>query len=545
MPEFLALEWEHDLISGVQAQVSSGRVRVRRCFTLPRPNMAAAGSGAVPPIDWLKDELVRQGVGGHDVLVALPRDEAVVKRLELPETTDDELPLIVRYQAAAKSSVPIDELSLDFIPLPRRSEVPGREVLMATVPQQTMTEVRTQCEAAGLRPVVLGLTPAAMAELVARAETGSGDDAGAASLLVARHGYRLEISVLRRGHLLFSHSARLSAEAGAAPEPQAIVAEVSRALVALRGAISDVKIDRAWTLFSEREHDEVSDVLKRRLGCEVRPLDPFAGVDCDRGAFDERGDKTLYAGPIGLLLSQAEPRVQAIDFLSPRKPPVKRDLRKRRLVIAGAAAGVLAAALLGLYWLKLSSLDGEIAELNQKKKGLEELLKKGEPTTKAAAAVDRWESAGIPWLDEIENLTKLLPGNDRIFLSSIQFEPERVAEFTATGASGRRPAVEPGRVLAKIKISGYAREPQDVWQLSERLHNGDPRYRVLPPYSGPAKDAEHYAISFNTDVLLIEPAPPPKGPGAASTPTRGGDRPAPTDEASKTAAAKSAGGPRS
>src|SRR5262245_3009360 len=123
MAEVLALEWDHDQICGVLANVTPGRVRVRKSFVLGRPVVAVAGSGALP-IDWLKSQLTSQGISGGDVLVALPRDEAVVKRIDLPETSDDELPVLVRFQAGAKSSVPLAELSLDFIPLPRRNEIP-------------------------------------------------------------------------------------------------------------------------------------------------------------------------------------------------------------------------------------------------------------------------------------------------------------------------------------------------------------------------------------------------------------------------------------
>src|SRR5436190_7734844 len=262
MADLLALEWDHDQICGVYAQISTGRVRVKRCFVLRRPVVAVAGSGALP-IDWLKSQLTAPGISGGDVLVALPRDEAVVKRMDLPETSDDELPVLVRFQAGAKSSVPLTDLSLDFIPLPRRNEIPGREVLMATVPQQTITEIRTLCETAGLKLQTLGLTPAAVAELVARAETAHSDDRLGASLVVARHGNRLEISVLRRSHLLFAHSARLSVDESGA-DPQTIVSEVSRSLVALRGAISDVKIERVWTLLDPAAHEQLAEVLRKR-----------------------------------------------------------------------------------------------------------------------------------------------------------------------------------------------------------------------------------------------------------------------------------------
>src|SRR6516164_7225447 len=141
MADLLAIEWEHEQICGVRADVSSGRVRVQRTFVIPKPTTSSSSSGPLK-IDWLKPELLKLGISGGQVLVALPRDEAIVKRLELPEVPDAELPVMVRFQAGAKSSVALDELSLDFIPLPKRSDVPGREVLLATVPRQPMDEVQ-------------------------------------------------------------------------------------------------------------------------------------------------------------------------------------------------------------------------------------------------------------------------------------------------------------------------------------------------------------------------------------------------------------------
>src|SRR5262249_31493017 len=148
MAELLAIEWEHEHVCGVLADAAPGRVRIQRTFVIPKPTTSVSSSGPLT-IDWLKPELGKLGNSAGPVLVALPRDEAVVRRLELPEVPDDELPVMVRFQAGAKSSVALDELALDFIPLPKRSEVPGREVLMATVPRPTMDEVLTVCRNAG------------------------------------------------------------------------------------------------------------------------------------------------------------------------------------------------------------------------------------------------------------------------------------------------------------------------------------------------------------------------------------------------------------
>lgn len=491
MADLLALEWEHEHVFGVQAHVAGGRVRIERTFVIPRPSSTVSSSGPLQ-IDWLRPELVRLGISGGHVLVALPRDEAVVKRVELPEVSDDELPVIVRFQAGAKSSVALDELSLDFIPLPKRSEVPGREVLMATIPRQTIDEVRTVCESAGLTLSLLGLTAAAVAEFVARSEAAVGSGTGA-SLVVARHGSRVEISVLRQGCLVFSHSARLNAET-AGKDAQPIIAEVSRALVALRGAVADVKIDRAWTVVSTAEHEQLAEALRRRLACDVLPLDPFAPVDCDRSVSDEVADRSLFAGPIGLLLARCDSRVPGIDFLAPRQPPVKKDTRRQRLIFAGAGAAVLVLLLAGYQWMQISDLNEQIEALQDEQTELDQKLKKGEPVATAEGFVARWEGAGEDWLGELGELARHMPATDRVYLKKITLETRAIGTAAST---------------AKVRLEGYTREQADALKLNEEFVGSGDHYQGMPvkEHERDAKEKEedpYYRWWFEKELRLTK-----------------------------------------
>ena len=485
MPEFLAMEWEHAHVCGVLAQVSPGRVRIMRTFVIPRPNVSASGSGFLQ-VDWLRPELAKLGISGAQVLVALPRDEAIVKRIELPEVADEELPGMVRLQAGAKSSVALADLCLDFIPLPKRNEIPGREVLMATISRQTLEEIMTVCQSAGLEPKVVGLTAAAVAEFVARAEIPADNTVGGASLVVARHGNRVEISVLRRSHLLFSHSARLS-DSASGQEAQAIVAEVSRALVALRGTAADVKIERAWTLVSAAEHEQLAESLHRRLSCEVQSLDPFAWVERDTSVADAVADRSLFAGPIGMLLARSDARVPAIDFLAPRRPPAKRDSRKQRLFAAGAGAVVLVAVLGTYQWLRLGDQESQIAALTDEATQLDEKIKKGEPVAAAAGLVTLWQADGEDWLDELATLTGRMPATDRVYLKSLSLKPKS------------------GTTESNIALEGFARERKDAMNLSETFLAAGDRYRGHTLIDQPApKEVEFYQWSFNKDIRLTD-----------------------------------------
>lgn len=507
MADLLALEWDHGQVCGLLAQVAPGRVQVRRAFVLPKPQIPATASGSGPiPIEWLKTELTRLGLSGGETLVVVPRDETVVRRLEVPPTPDAELPVIVRFQAGVKSQALLDDSSLDFIPLPHRGDSPAREVLMATVSKQTITEIRTITELAGLKLGSLSMTPAAVAELIARVEQpGAGNDGE--SLVVARHGGRVEISVLRDQHLLFSHSARISDEDGAVPGPQAMAAETSRAMVSLRGAVPHVKIERVWTLVGADEHDALAELLHRRLGCEIKRLDLMTLATWDPGSLDARDDPGLFAGALGLLWSRAEPRVPALDFLDPRKPPVVRDTRKQKYAIigAGAAATLL---LLGLFqWWNVSSLSAQVARLEKQNADIAATLKKGEPIFQSADLVAEWVAGGTPWLEELAEFRKRFPATDRVYLESIDLHPKERSN------------------PAQIKIKGFARTREDIMKLSDKFLAVDDRYKVMP-YVDQASPADgYYPWRFEWEIQLVEPVK--KAAPAAATPTPSSPAPAP------------------
>ena len=501
MSEMLSIEWEHSYVSGVVADVSPGRVVIRRTFIIPRPTVSGSASGTLQ-LDWLKPELAKQGIAAGPALVALPRDEVVVKRLDLPEVADDELPVLVRFQAGAKSSVGIDDLSLDFIPLPRQSGIPGREVTVATIPRQSLDEVTTVCQAAAIETKVIGLSAVAMAQFIVRAERHLSASTGGVSLVVGRHGSRVEVSVMRQGHLLFSHANRLF-EGASNQEAQAITSEVSRALVALRGSLTaDVKIERIWTMVSPAEQELLAESLHRRLNCEVHPLDPFESVECEARVLSQVADRSLFAGPIGMLLAQYDSQAPTIDFLSPRRPPVKRNEARRKLIFAGAGAAALLVTLGVLQWKRVANLDEEIAELNKKENTLIEDLKLIKPTRDAVAEIVKWNGTTVEWIDEIAELTKRFPTTEKIYLDSIDCK----------GALNSK--------LAEIEIHGYARERDDILALAPKFI-GDEHFEggILTEEGAAEKEVQYYTSKFKK-VLSPKPAPKKKV-GAAET-TSGG-----------------------
>lgn len=505
MPDLVALEWEHNQIVGVLAAVTPGRVQLRQCFVIPQVDRSAAG--AAPAEGWLKAALAQNRViFSGEAQVVLPRDEAFVRRLELPDTPDEELASMVRFQMGAKSSVSIDEQYLDYLPLVKRTELPGREVIAVTVGRPVVDTIRQECTASGLNLTAVGLTAVAVAELVARAEANLPADRAGATLVVGRHGDRLEISVFRNSSLLFSHSARLNQDPEGT-EPQSIVPEVSRALVALRGAISDVKIEQAWTLVGLQEHELLAAALQRRLSCDVQPLDPFNWVETESGGqWPAAGLRSAFAGPIGLLLARAEARAPGIDFLNPRKTVVKRDNRRQKLILAGAGAGALAAALIGMQVSRVNSLEGDIETLQYEDSQLATAIKGGQSAVNSLALVEKWQSDQVDWLSQLKDLTERMPPRDRIYLESLTL------------------AVRSGNQPARIVANGFAREKKDGMELASALHSSD-RYRVLPHVSTTSTADSYYPWRIEgQEIYLNDPKKTDKGSPRPASAARPGDK---------------------
>lgn len=459
MADLLALDWEKRQLCGIDAQVSKGRVRARRCFVLSWPEGLNVAADPQQAGQWLREELQRLGCADRTVMVSLPRESAVVRQLELPAAPDDELPDLVRLQAETKLSSSLDRLLLDFLPVPYAAASPTRNVLLVTIPREMSSRIQKVIEAAGLEPASIGLSPCGAAELVAGAEARRGDDASETSLIVARYGRRVEISLMRARRLLFTHSSQLAGESEQ-EDNQLVMAEVSRSFVALERLMAVSKPERTWVLGSEVENDALCRLLTERLGGETAVLDPLVDMGLSAEAMAESVSRTSFAGPAGLLLSAAGATVEHIDFLNPRKSVPKADRRTLRISLA-AAAVLIALVGYGAQRWRLSSLDARISDLRAENQELDEELTSRQPLLESAATVGEWARRDVDWLDRLRELNRLFPGTDRIYFT----------EFTFMDGSDKASA-------GRIRASGFAANRTEIARLKQRLAENN--YIVRP-----------------------------------------------------------------
>ena len=480
MADTLALLWPRSPNGPLRGAVvgSGGKVG---------PTFAADG-----PVtgESLKTALAKANVSTKRTVVALPRSLATVRRLNLPGVPDADLPDLVRMQAATKSAAPLDQLALDFLPLPpwvvhEDADAPGRAALLASVPAATLRAVRDAAAGAGLELAVVGVSAIGAGQLIAGRGT-----TGGTTLIVARDGDFAELTLLSTGtngpHVAHTHAAHPHGDDGAGWR-KSLLSECSRVLISSKSA-APTGLSRCWAIGAGAE--ELAAGLAERFECEATAAEDWAalGLSGEAGAV---GPGPL-AGPIGL--ANAASAAPGLDFLSPRKKPAAKDNRLRNALLAAGGAAVL---LGGGYWYlsgQKAQLRDQIAVLDAAIEADTAVVARNQLLLEEDAALSEWRAETVAARDQLAKLDALLPGTDRLFLTDFDL---------AEGTARSRPLV---------KLAGYAEGTQLLRDVERDLAAAG--YVVSPTQSSRVTGREGYPVKFELSAEI-----PPDAAADAGGPT--------------------------
>src|SRR5262249_3997368 len=113
----------------------------------------------------------------------------------------------------------------------------GRRVLMITLGKPAADRIKAVLAAAGLEASAIHLSSVGAAEVLAHQPRALEDESDlTAALIVSRSASRVEITAISRNQILFTHGATVSAHLPPEATIAQILAETSRATVALSQA---------------------------------------------------------------------------------------------------------------------------------------------------------------------------------------------------------------------------------------------------------------------------------------------------------------------
>lgn len=474
------IEWDRDRLVVAKGQASGSKAGFSLVEVIER---AADQNDTLSLVDGLQKLFPGKADRKRlEATVVFPRQLVTIHRIQLPQVPDSEVPDMLKMQAAMKLTVPVESVAMDFTPLPLQPGSPTRDVLLVTVPGEQMAIVRRTLHDSGLEFSEARVSGYCVAEALSGngiAQEGDGVDVVA----VLRSDF-VELTFLRGSTLLYCHGGNSWSAADAIEKT--LRSELSRARMSASEVLGEQKIRRIVLLGSSDVTSQISDQFSGRFdGATIERIDPASSLFT--GTIPSSISSACLVALAGAVRSGTG-GIQTIDFVSPRKTPVKRD-RRRELTLAGVLAGVLLVA--GGYYYR----ETKVTELRDRKTVIDaenteyrEAYQAGEKDLDIAQKVQRWVDRDLEWLDEMIRLKSYFPPADRMYIDNVSMMPV------------------PQNGVGSIRLEALAKSDADINELARRLREAGYQVRPFEPEFRSNASSPEYQVRVLLDVILPEPA---------------------------------------
>ncbi len=415
----LAVDWDRREARYVLASLSGERLKVHAAAAVPLVDVVEGGHAPHPDVgNSLRAALSDQKVGRVTTLVGVDRSSVELLQFSLPPAQDSELPEMVANQAMRESPQVTEESILDFVPLDEVPSAPRNVLAFALLPSR-LAQIHETCAVAGFKPSRLLFRPLAAASLLARVTAPPEQVA----MVVNRLADEVDLTLLVEGRPALLRTVRLPTAASEDKLTERLLGEVNRtAVVAMQNERSGGAVERVYILGSPAKRRWLADRIRDDLLLPVTVVDPFEAAEiADESVPAESG---RFASLLGMLLDEAQGGAHAVDFLHPRKRPEPPNYRRLATIAGVLVAAVLLAAGYFMYG-QVAALDGEIEALSQRKKQLEETLKKAGQQQKIVAAYEQWRANDVTWIDELRELSQRFPPSRDAIVLRMTLTPAR------------------------------------------------------------------------------------------------------------------------
>lgn len=435
----------------------------------------AAGASACGKV--LAAALAELGIGRHEAIVAIGRDQVELRQMNLPPSPDDELPELVRFQASREFHQFDENWLSDFIPL---TDDPSqqREVLAAALAPELADELKAICAAAGLELKRIVLRPCATASLVQR--SGLLDDAKL-TLLIDPAEESADLTAWTGGRPVFMRTARLPAgESGDEERRFILIGEIRRTLAAVQNQLNGQRVESVLVVGSPVDHSVLIRTLGELFDVPATAFDPQSQVDFSARLKQQPPAQPGHCAALwGALADELGDGRPAIDFLHPRRCPPPPS-RRRQYILAGSALCLILFGWFVFQRLQRTWLENELADLNDQLKTVSVQVDRAQKLDAKVREIEKWTSEDIVWLDELHRVSLAFPSAKEAMLRQMSL---------ATGPRG-----------GEIKIEGFAQA-----DAIARLHEGGPReggHRVVEKDSAKDSSQKYYDWKFSASILV-------------------------------------------
>ena len=483
MSETLVIEWDRDQLLAATGSVGSKTVNVTKAISVSREQGRLLPSEVG---DALATSLRSAGIQAEDAIVVFPRDLVTFNRVELPNLSDDEIPDMVTLQAATRLTVPVESVCLDFVPLPVPANSQTREVLLVTVPNKHVNDVKEALKVCGIR--LAGVRVSSFSIAASAVHSGmltSSPAAGSVEAIVTLGSDSIEMIFIDGHSVEFSHSG--ASWTSLDTVEQAVRSEISRARMAAAEDMGGYNVSRLTLIGDPDITASVPDSISKRLNdAEVVRVDPNQLMRSSTGGSDvvlpEGVAPSDMLAVIGVMANLKTTTLQTVDLVNPRKAAEKPDYTQLKRILVG---GGLALVLIGGWGWHRSTVNGlntKAEKLNAKANELKVKYKASSDQRRLDDDLTVWKDRDLNWLDEIEHVRELMGGTDRVLIRKFSF------------------GTRSGSYLGTIDAEGYAKTRIDIEDLMKML--ADKGYEVSPTEMVASMRDPNYKMALKLEVSI-------------------------------------------
>lgn len=337
-------------------ELGPGRLRAVSAVSTPSGIRVLAVLHAIRPdvdgeldeagfVQWMQRELDQQGISKGGCTVAVPRGDAVIKKLSFPTQDEGEVAGMVRFAMAEELHLDEQDVRIDFLPSQTTSE--GMEVLAAALPESSFERAQRRLRTLSRPARCMSLRFLGAAFLV-------DDHAAGTTACIDVTGDGVEFTLVHGDYVKSVRGVAL-AQGSMEDVVKAVVTETKRTWMSWQADPETASIDQV-VLFGEPELVEASkSQLADSVGAPIRLLVNHPAIES--GNHDLAGLWPLA----GLLLRQRQ-RQPVMDFVQTRQPPDK--AAQRRMAVLGVL-GALTIVLAMIWTIGSISTRGMRAKLEQ------------------------------------------------------------------------------------------------------------------------------------------------------------------------------------
>jgi Tfp pilus assembly protein PilN len=342
------------------------------------------------------------GASGRTVLL-VPRGRVVLRDLELPEGSPEELVAMVRFQVEREVPIPMDQVRYSFVETGRSG---GKvRIQVAAAPSEALDDAVAAVEGAGVRIGGAYVSSYGLLSLWKQA--------GAAALIEVSAG-EAEILIADGGRMEFSRTALLPE----GPQDEVLAQEIDRTVLSWSSRAPGRELGRVLLAGEGAAAGELAAALGKRLSREVAQLGP-----------GDLETATAAGLCLGLLRGDAIP-----DLLHP--PSAGRRFKVTKAHRIGAMAGL--AALLLLLWsqVALSDRRSDLEAARAKLKELEPKAAAVQQTARRTATAAQWYEDRNVWIRTLEAL-RVNVDTQKLWIGQASFEDGGLVRFQGRAKSDK------------------------------------------------------------------------------------------------------------